>query len=169
MQLASRPQSIAAIGTALDAGGFRDLERLRPLTSTPRSLAHTLGKIWQSDVSLAERSGEHARVGYGAGPRDRDLCTGNRTMGRTFLRDRGRGFHCTSRTARRRWRRTTARPAAPSPTSSSTAQPNPRSAPTGSPGPASAPRCGTYPPLGRQHPRNKQLFLRNSSSETDRF
>jgi hypothetical protein len=62
VQPASRPQLLAAIRAALDAGGFRDLEALRLLPGTPRSVAHTLAKIWQSDVSLAERSGEHARL-----------------------------------------------------------------------------------------------------------
>jgi hypothetical protein len=62
VQPASRPQLIAAIRAALDAGGFRDLEKLRLLPGTPRSVAHTLAKIWQSDVALAERSKEHTRL-----------------------------------------------------------------------------------------------------------
>jgi hypothetical protein len=62
VQPASHLQLLAAIRTALDQGGLRDLESLRLLPGTPRSVAHTLAKIWQSDVSLTERSGEHARL-----------------------------------------------------------------------------------------------------------
>jgi hypothetical protein len=62
VQPASHPQLLAAIRTALDEGGFKDLEGLRLLPGTPRSVAHTLTKIWQSDVSLAERSEEYARL-----------------------------------------------------------------------------------------------------------
>jgi RecB family exonuclease len=62
IQPASHPQLLAAIRTALDEGGFEDLEGLRLLPGTPRSVAHTLAKIWRSDVSLAECSGKHARL-----------------------------------------------------------------------------------------------------------
>ena len=62
VQPASHPQLLAVIRTALDEGGLRDLEGLRLLPGTPRAVAHTLAKIWQSDVSLTERSREHARL-----------------------------------------------------------------------------------------------------------
>jgi hypothetical protein len=62
VQPISRPDLLAAIRAALDSGGFADLERLRLLPGTPRSVAHTLAKIWQSDVSLADRAADHLRL-----------------------------------------------------------------------------------------------------------
>ncbi len=59
---ASHPQLLAAIRLALDEGKFRELEGLRLLPGTPRAVSHTLAKIWQSDISLAECSASHARL-----------------------------------------------------------------------------------------------------------
>jgi hypothetical protein len=59
---ALHPQLLAAIRLALDEGKFRELEGLRLLPGTPRSVFHTLMKIWQSDISLSECSARHARL-----------------------------------------------------------------------------------------------------------
>ena len=48
-----------AIRVALEGGGFAELERVRRLPGTTRSIAWTLAKVWQADLALeylAERS-----------------------------------------------------------------------------------------------------------------
>lgn len=41
-----------AIRVALEAGGFAELERVRQLPGTTRSIAWTLAKVWQADLAL---------------------------------------------------------------------------------------------------------------------
>lgn len=51
-----------AIRAALDAGGFAELESIRELPGMARSVAWTLTKVWQADLSLADRAGRSARL-----------------------------------------------------------------------------------------------------------
>lgn len=44
-----------AIRAALEAGGFAELENIRQLPGMIRAVARTLAKIWQADLSLADR------------------------------------------------------------------------------------------------------------------
>lgn len=49
-----------AIRTALEDGGFAELESVRHLPGTTRAVAHSLGKIWESDLALTElAAGSH--------------------------------------------------------------------------------------------------------------
>ncbi len=51
-----------AIRTALDAGGFSDLESIRELPGMTRSVAWTLTRVWDADFSLADRANGSARL-----------------------------------------------------------------------------------------------------------
>ena len=51
-----------AIRTALEAGGFAEIESIRGLPGMTRSVARTLTKVWQADLSLADRAGRSARL-----------------------------------------------------------------------------------------------------------
>jgi hypothetical protein len=51
-----------AIRTALDAGGFAELERVRQLPGTTRSIASTLAKVWQADLALEDLVNRSARL-----------------------------------------------------------------------------------------------------------
>src|SRR5947208_2924341 len=51
-----------AIRAALEAGGFAEIESIRELPGMARSVAWTLTRIWQADLSLADRVGRSARL-----------------------------------------------------------------------------------------------------------
>lgn len=51
-----------AIRSALDAGGFTDLESIRSLPGMTRSAASTLSRLWDADFSLAGRASENPRL-----------------------------------------------------------------------------------------------------------
>lgn len=51
-----------AIRTALEAGGFSDLESIRELPGMTRSVAWTLTRVWDADFSLANRADGSARL-----------------------------------------------------------------------------------------------------------
>src|SRR5260221_9993311 len=51
-----------AIRAALEAGGFAEIESIRELPGMARSVAWTLTKVWQADLSLADRAGRSARL-----------------------------------------------------------------------------------------------------------
>lgn len=51
-----------AIRAALDAGGLTELEGIFQLPGTTRAIAHTLSKVWQADLDLAEIAGRNARL-----------------------------------------------------------------------------------------------------------
>jgi hypothetical protein len=59
----ARSQDIdPAIRAALEAGGFAELERVRQLPGTTRSIAWTLGKVWQADLALENLAEDGARL-----------------------------------------------------------------------------------------------------------
>jgi hypothetical protein len=59
----ARSQDIdPAIRVALDAGGFAELERVRELPGTTRSVAWTLAKVWQADLALDHPAKGGARL-----------------------------------------------------------------------------------------------------------
>jgi hypothetical protein len=51
-----------AIREALDAGGFVELERMRQLPGMTRSIAWTLAKVWDADISLSDLKANSARL-----------------------------------------------------------------------------------------------------------
>ena len=51
-----------AIRVALEAIGFAELERVRGLPGTTRSIAWTLAKVWQADLALQDLAGRSARL-----------------------------------------------------------------------------------------------------------
>jgi hypothetical protein len=51
-----------AIRAALETGGFAELERVRQLPGTTRSIAWTLAKVWQTDLGLADLARGSARL-----------------------------------------------------------------------------------------------------------
>ncbi len=51
-----------AIHAALAAGGFAELERVRQLPGTTRSIAWTLAKVWQADLALERLAQGSARL-----------------------------------------------------------------------------------------------------------
>lgn len=51
-----------AIRSALEAGGFIDLEGIRSLPGMTRSAAQTLTRLWNADFSLADRASESTRL-----------------------------------------------------------------------------------------------------------
>lgn len=51
-----------AIRVALEASGFAELERVRGLPGTTRSIAWTLAKVWQADLALQDLAGRSARL-----------------------------------------------------------------------------------------------------------
>ncbi|WEX85811.1 PD-(D/E)XK nuclease family protein [Sinorhizobium garamanticum] len=51
-----------AIRTALQEGGFTELERVRHLPGTTRSIARTLAKVWQADLALDTLTSRSARL-----------------------------------------------------------------------------------------------------------
>jgi hypothetical protein len=51
-----------AIRLALAAGGFAELERVRQLPGVSRSIARTLSKIWDADLSLQDIASRSARL-----------------------------------------------------------------------------------------------------------
>ncbi|WDZ79055.1 PD-(D/E)XK nuclease family protein (plasmid) [Ensifer adhaerens] len=51
-----------AIRDALDEGGFAELEGVRQLPGTPRAVARTLAKAWESDLSLSVIAESNERV-----------------------------------------------------------------------------------------------------------
>ena len=51
-----------AIRSALEAGGFADLESIRSLPGMTRSVAWTLTRLWNADFALADRAHESARL-----------------------------------------------------------------------------------------------------------
>jgi len=51
-----------AIRSALDAGGFAELERIRSLPGMTRSVAWTLTRLWNAEFALADRAHESARL-----------------------------------------------------------------------------------------------------------
>src|SRR5690606_31437165 len=51
-----------AIHAALAAGGFAELERVRQLPGTTRSIAWTLAKVWQADLALERLAQGGARL-----------------------------------------------------------------------------------------------------------
>ena len=51
-----------AIRSALEAGGFADLESIRELPGMTRSVAWTLTRVWNADFALADRAHESARL-----------------------------------------------------------------------------------------------------------
>jgi len=51
-----------AIRSALEAGGFTDLESIRTLPGMTRSVAWTLTRLWNADFALADRAHESARL-----------------------------------------------------------------------------------------------------------
>ena len=51
-----------AIQSALDAGGFTELESIRSLPGMTRSVAWTLTRLWDADYMLADRVHETARL-----------------------------------------------------------------------------------------------------------
>ena len=51
-----------AIRSALDAGGFAELESIRRLPGMTRSVAWTLTRLWNADFALADRAHEGARL-----------------------------------------------------------------------------------------------------------
>lgn len=51
-----------AIRSALEAGGFAELETIRSLPGMTRSVAWTLSRLWNADFPLAERAHERARL-----------------------------------------------------------------------------------------------------------
>jgi hypothetical protein len=51
-----------AIRSALEAGGFIDLESIRSLPGMTRSAAWTLTRLWNADFSLADRAHESTRL-----------------------------------------------------------------------------------------------------------
>lgn len=51
-----------AIRSALEAGGFAELERIRNLPGMTRSVAWTLTRLWNADFALADRAHERARL-----------------------------------------------------------------------------------------------------------
>jgi len=55
------------IRTALEAGDFADLESIRELPGMTRSVAWTLTRVWNADLSLTDHAGDSARL--------RDLAT----------------------------------------------------------------------------------------------
>lgn len=50
------------IRTALEAGGFAELEGIRLLPGMTRSIAWTLTRVWNADLSLENRGGSNARL-----------------------------------------------------------------------------------------------------------
>ena len=51
-----------AIRTALEAGGFTELESIRQLPGMTRSIAWTLAKVWRADLSLADCADQSPRL-----------------------------------------------------------------------------------------------------------
>jgi hypothetical protein len=51
-----------AIRTALDRGDFVELEKMRQLPGMTRSVAWTLGKAWDADISLSDFTAGSTRV-----------------------------------------------------------------------------------------------------------
>lgn len=51
-----------AIRTALEAGGFAELESIRQLPGMTRAIAWTLAKVWQADLSLVDRADQSPRL-----------------------------------------------------------------------------------------------------------
>ena len=51
-----------AIRTALEAGGFADLESIRGLPGMTRSVAWTLSRVWNGDFALADRAHDSTRL-----------------------------------------------------------------------------------------------------------
>ncbi|MFC5323631.1 PD-(D/E)XK nuclease family protein [Bradyrhizobium oligotrophicum] len=51
-----------AIRSALEAGGFAELESIRSLPGMTRSAAWTLNRLWNADFALADRARERARL-----------------------------------------------------------------------------------------------------------
>lgn len=51
-----------AIRSALEAGGFIDLESIRSLPGMTRSVAWTLTRLWNADFSLADRAHQSTRL-----------------------------------------------------------------------------------------------------------
>jgi hypothetical protein len=51
-----------AIHAALETGGFAELESIRRLPGMTRSIARTLTRVWNADLSLANRAGDIARL-----------------------------------------------------------------------------------------------------------
>jgi PD-(D/E)XK nuclease superfamily len=51
-----------AIRAALEEGGFAELERVRQLPGTTRSIAWTLAKVWQADLTLMDLVDHSARL-----------------------------------------------------------------------------------------------------------
>ena len=51
-----------AIPSALEAGGFAELEGIRNLPGMTRSVAWTLARLWNADFALADRTHESARL-----------------------------------------------------------------------------------------------------------
>jgi RecB family exonuclease len=51
-----------AIRATLEAGGFAELERIRQLPGTTRSIAWTLAKVWQADLALDDLAQGSARI-----------------------------------------------------------------------------------------------------------
>jgi hypothetical protein len=52
----------SAIRTALDGGGFAELEGVRQLPGTTRSISWTLAKIWQADLALEDLANRNRRL-----------------------------------------------------------------------------------------------------------
>jgi hypothetical protein len=48
-----------AIRTALDSGGFIELEPMRRLPGMTRAVAWTLAKVWDADISLNDLTAAH--------------------------------------------------------------------------------------------------------------
>lgn len=51
-----------AIRSALDVGGFAELESIRNLPGMTRSVAWTLTRLWNADFALADHAHESARL-----------------------------------------------------------------------------------------------------------
>ena len=63
-----------AIRTALEAGGFSDLESIRELPGMTRSVAWTLTRVWDADFSLADRANGGARLLAGLKATSAPIC-----------------------------------------------------------------------------------------------
>ena len=60
---AARSQDLdPAIRAALEAGGFAELEGIRQLPGTTRSIARTLAKVWQADLDLEDLASHNTRL-----------------------------------------------------------------------------------------------------------
>ena len=53
---------VAAIRTALDHGGLRELEGIRSLPGAPRAVAATLARVWRADLALSGLAARNARL-----------------------------------------------------------------------------------------------------------